>query len=372
MIKRYISNADYEIFRNSAQNFVNILDDSRKEYLYTKPYDRADGNKMYFINMYDALNLIETMGIKPNGKILEVGSGSGWITEILASLNFKVYALEPCNDFINIAKEKIGTLGKDIHCDINNNVEFFNNTLEDCDFEDNSFDAIIFFASFHHIVDEVNGLKKCFQYLKSGGVIGIADEEFFNPDKPEQMTGYKKETQETGVLESPFAKEYLMYLFNQQGFINTTTFTSINGLFSSEQQDFEDYFKLNKYSLIAHKPYNHKTTLDEGNFITSFEINILNKEITNNIIEIKMKLKNAGETIWLHNANLKKGFVTIALYNGNIGSSNFSESFNRINLPRDVYPDETIDIDAIFQVPYTDRKYDIDLINEGVFWFSQK
>ena len=74
--------------------------------MYFKPFDDQPTNASYYYHMFDILSLLQAMQIPYRGKILEVGSGPGWLTEILMSLGFEVDAIEPSEDFIRVAQER--------------------------------------------------------------------------------------------------------------------------------------------------------------------------------------------------------------------------------------------------------------------------
>jgi hypothetical protein len=65
------------------------------DWLYFKPCDFAPGNPNYYHEVYQVLDLLEEMDVPPRGRILEVGSSSGWVTEILLGLGLEVDAIEP-------------------------------------------------------------------------------------------------------------------------------------------------------------------------------------------------------------------------------------------------------------------------------------
>src|SRR5258708_1383317 len=99
--KRYLSNrspGNDSAWIDAAKAYVGNLTDQERDSLYAKPYLQDAANATFFPLMYDIMNLLKTMSIPPGGKILEVGSGPGWITEILMCLGFEVDALEPGAD----------------------------------------------------------------------------------------------------------------------------------------------------------------------------------------------------------------------------------------------------------------------------------
>jgi ubiquinone/menaquinone biosynthesis C-methylase UbiE len=369
MIKRLIPDADYKSFIDAANSYVKKLDKLGYDYLYLKPFDHMPFSKQYFIEMYGALNLIETLHIKPYGKVLEVGCGTGWVTEILASLGFHVFALEPSKDFVNIAKEKLESLSNHLHYNAKSNVEFFNTTMEESAFEENSFDAIIYLASLHHIVDEDICIEKSFKYLKPGGMLGIGQEVCYDPDLPLRMLAYEDEIKRSGVLENPFTKEYLDCLLNKYGFAEIIRYKQANGLFPVGQEATLNTL-CGENTLTAVKPYDKKTTLDPNAKVKA-EITVLDKHIDKSVSVLTLRVKNKGEAVWLFNPYHEKGYVTIALFDGVTGKKNFREALNRINLPRDIEPGEEFEIRTVFSINNpVDVK--VDLINEGYYWFSAK
>jgi hypothetical protein len=62
--------------------------------------------KYYCIYMQNLLDVIQAMHLPNQSRILEVGVGPGWITEILMGLNYIVDAIEPADKFIKRCKKK--------------------------------------------------------------------------------------------------------------------------------------------------------------------------------------------------------------------------------------------------------------------------
>ena len=54
--------------------------------------------------------LIQALCLKPNDKILEVGTGSGYLTALLAKASHHVYSVEIYEDFLTSAKAKLAQL----------------------------------------------------------------------------------------------------------------------------------------------------------------------------------------------------------------------------------------------------------------------
>src|SRR3989338_11209654 len=86
--------------------------------------------------------LIISYGQINQGKdILEVGCGTGLFTEKLAKTGAAITALDISPDLLNLAKNRIKT----------ENIIFVLGDLENLEFADNSFDAVVGVSILHHI-----------------------------------------------------------------------------------------------------------------------------------------------------------------------------------------------------------------------------
>jgi hypothetical protein len=59
------------------------------DWLYRKPFDPRPGNEQFFLQMYAVMNLLRAMEVPAGGRILEIGSGPGWVTELLMLLGYE-------------------------------------------------------------------------------------------------------------------------------------------------------------------------------------------------------------------------------------------------------------------------------------------
>jgi len=228
---------DYISGIKASKNYVAALSEDYRRYHFYKPYDFMPGNAAYYSLMYNLLNILQAMKIRPSGRVLEVGSGPGWCTEILVSQGFRVDAVEPSEDFIKIAEERLSSNIKHHHLEGWQGTAVFHcTTIEECTLPSESFDAVLFFDALHHIVDEEKCLSKCYQVLTSRGMLGI-HEGNWSPENKELERQLDEEMQRSGCLESPFTTEYLDYLLKKIGFIQITRYHQINGLFPISQED---------------------------------------------------------------------------------------------------------------------------------------
>ena len=74
----------------AAQTYVAKLQAGDVLWLHSKPFDPNSGHPQYFRLMFDLLNILQVMAVPAGGRVLEIGSGPGWVTEILLMLGFTV------------------------------------------------------------------------------------------------------------------------------------------------------------------------------------------------------------------------------------------------------------------------------------------
>ena len=110
------------------------------------------------------LRILES--IKPLNEIqkaLDIGAGVGKCMIALTNKGIDCYGIEPSKPFYDRAISKMNIDPKKIK----------NVSIEDCDFEEGSFDYVTFGAVLEHLYDPYNSLEKALKWLKKGGVLSM-------------------------------------------------------------------------------------------------------------------------------------------------------------------------------------------------------
>ncbi len=367
----------------AAQAYVSQLEAGDVSWLHYKPFDPTPGNPQYFRLMFDLMNMLQAMQITPRGRILEVGSGPGWVTEILLMLGFSVDSLEPSSDLIDIAKERCTALATHYRHTAHSSVRFHQTTIEDIDFDQESFDAILFFDVLHHVVDEKLALEKCFRFLKQDGCVGIV-EGAWHPDFKALEQMCLDEMARFGTVENPFSTEYLDLLLTQTGFTEVQRYTSVNGFFSQSQltQPLQNFVlqPLNgSNNVTARKPgqgevrYPPCTALNRK---TDVQLQLLSGGIDaeQKIAILQIRLKNSGETLLSHRTQ-EIGHITLALRHGTPSNPKFLECRERHLLTSSLIPGDELVLKLVYTLPATTSSFDnweLDLVAESCYWFSSR
>ncbi|HYD46285.1 MAG TPA: class I SAM-dependent methyltransferase, partial [Phenylobacterium sp.] len=222
---------NYGGFRDAAVDYIANLAVEDRRGLLEKPLDWNPGNTSYFLNMQQLLCGLQAMQLTPKARIMEVGSGAGWTTEILASLAFRVDCIEPSAEMIEVARQRVRA--HLAHHGVEHLVENLTwqcSTIEECEIADESVDAVIYFESFHHVIDEHAAVERTLRVLKPGGRLLILGDSNWIPGNAQQETAWNEEMQAYGTLESPFTDAYLLWLLRRSGFVDAERHHLVSGL----------------------------------------------------------------------------------------------------------------------------------------------
>jgi SAM-dependent methyltransferase len=379
--KRYLSRRRYspDAALAAARSYVGSLSTEAAMWLWRKPFDPSPGNPNFFEEMYQLLGLIKAMKIQPAGRVLEIGSGPGWVSELLVALGFDVDGLEPSEDMIRLAQQRIAGFRSLRKIPNPPEVRFHCSTLEDFNSADESFDAIIFHEALHHIIDETKALLQCYRLLRPGGVIGI-DEGAWVPGSSQALEEQlEKEMRLYGTMENPFTVEYLDHLLRQAGFVKIVRYHGVYHLVPADDGDkrlseIADAPAERYNNLTAYKPSSGLDTRDaDARTLAGIVVKASRLDTSARKAIVSAVLTNIGETRWLCQGK-RSGYVTIALRQEEPGSPAFVEALGRQGLPKDVPPGESVELELAFHLPAESGSYPwvLDLVNEGIFWFSMR
>jgi ubiquinone/menaquinone biosynthesis C-methylase UbiE len=114
--------------------------------------------------------LKDELKVKPDGRILEVGPGPGWIGIFLAQAlpGAQITGLELSDDMRRVAEENKRASGV-------TNLVFTPGNAEQMPFDRDSFDGVVSNGSLHHWVRPVSVLNEVSRVLKPEGVFAIFD-----------------------------------------------------------------------------------------------------------------------------------------------------------------------------------------------------
>jgi SAM-dependent methyltransferase len=100
--------------------------------------------------------------LNPGSRVLEIGCGTGKLTEALVARGFEVDAVDPGARLIEVARRRVG----------DGQVRFHRGRFEDVPLRDGAFEAVFSGTAFHW-VDPLVGWEKIAGVLAAGGVVAL-------------------------------------------------------------------------------------------------------------------------------------------------------------------------------------------------------
>ena len=190
-----------------------VASDAARMHDMQKPffYDRT--TKKYLGDYITLLDILLTLEIRPPKKLLELGCGSGWLSEFMALTGFDVLGTSISPTDIEDAIKRVESIrAKDLRADLNFRkapMETVAETLgPDC-----LFDAAFVFEALHHVYDWRQSLESSYKCLKPGGWLIICNEPNLSHTFIAYRGGKLSNTHEIGISRA----ELLTHL-NEVGF----------------------------------------------------------------------------------------------------------------------------------------------------------
>ncbi len=194
----------------------------------SKLYDSARvGYSQNLIN-----DVISSSRIPKNGKILEVGCGTGKATIMFGEKGYDILAIDISEDLVALARRNTPHL-PNIHYDV---VSF-----EDADLKPNSFDLIVAAQSWHWTDPKIR-YKKAHKILKDSGVIAV-----FYKYQDDSKSAFVAEVRSLYRKHCPkFPDDFEQ---RQQHFGESAIASNLFG--NLEERTYEIYFKFSKEKYVG-------------------------------------------------------------------------------------------------------------------------
>lgn len=376
--RRYLSGqADrYDQFLKAAADYAQHFEAKDHDWCYGKPFDREPGNPYFLTAMPTLCGALQVMNLHLGATILEVGSGPGWLTEMLVALGYKVVALDPAAAMHTLSRRRLELAAKHWRLPLPLPVTYLAEPLEECSLPDESADAVLFYESLHHIVDEKKGLAQAYRILKPGGIFTVVGEGAWAPGWAGLEAAIEQEMAEYGTLENPFTHEYLDHLLAATGFRDQVRYHGVCGFFPVGQggraiAEVAQSPATSTNCLTAQKPYAVPTTADPSAKVNAaLTVQSAKLSALGRLARVQFTVTNTGPSVLLsRRQGQSAGYVTISLCRRN---GEMVEA-GRVPLPRTLAPGESTAVVCSMAIPagLPLDGWTLDLLNEGYFWFHQ-
>lgn len=143
--------------RQGELRYYDVIGEQGREHALGKPFTNVDCGAA-LMQIGEVMNLLP----EPPARILECGCGPGWLSYILAKHGYSVVGTDVAVDAIEMAQSNpvfTGFPRPEFHVADSDILPFRT-----------EFDAVIFFDSLHHSVDEQGAMNSAYRALKPGGI----------------------------------------------------------------------------------------------------------------------------------------------------------------------------------------------------------
>ncbi|MGB9181042.1 MAG: methyltransferase domain-containing protein [Pyrinomonadaceae bacterium] len=379
-------------WKRGAIEYPRRLDESNRYHLFTKPFynlankiSRWQGEGLdedTYRHFCDFANLAMTFALPAGATILDVGCGSGWLSEYFARLGYDVTGIDISPDLIEMARERLSRVPYGVDHQTPLKYRFITHDVEGLPLAE-TFDAVICYDSLHHFEDERAVVRNLAAMLRYGGLLFVMEGE--RPPAGSQTEEELRDVMLTfETLESPFTRDYLRALLREQGFAVTGDYVSVNGLFEREMMEGErlrvepaavNYLlckKVGKTNEAASLPDTRQPDRLCARISLSGEWP--ERFAPRAPLRVSFEIENAGNTLWLTSRAALKGTVRLGIKIINEAGEVVEEFHGEPPLPNAIAPGERVKLTLERHAPQTPGSYTlkIDLVNQDICWFEQQ
>lgn len=380
-------------YKQAAIEYLGKLSEERQHHLRTKPfynlahklprYKNAGLDEDSHRHFCDFANMAVALALPPGSRILDVGCGSGWLSEYFARLGYDVKGIDISPDLIKMSSDRVARVPYGVNLEGSIKCVFAIHDIEAAPLAE-KFDAIICYDSLHHFENEQAVIRHLGEMLSIGGQLFILE-----GARPQAGSASERELQsvmsEFRTLESPFDDDYLRKLLDENGFAIVGDFISVNGLF--ERQMLEglhlplttvplnyNYFickKVSNAGPASRIPDSRRPGVLRSRF--SVLESIAGSVAPASRLSVPLIVENIGDTLWLTGQTVRAGVVMPAVRIFNARGNVISEVHGEPLLPHAVAPGESVNITIEIDIPRQAGTYTlkIDMVDQHVSWFEQ-
>jgi ubiquinone/menaquinone biosynthesis C-methylase UbiE len=350
------------------------------EYLLVKPFSWINRTQNARL-LHSFLVVAEQLRVPLGGRVLDLGAGSGWVSELLAKLGYRPITLDLSYALLTLAKRRFARER------LTPRLTVADMTL--LPIATGSMDAVVVIDALHHVPGMPLVFREAYRVLADGGQFVLA----------EPGEGHSDSEKSRGEMLEHGVQEREVHLFEAIDYARAAGFGDVRvvphfvPLAHMTPDDVRDAMAAPADKWVIHKEDRPglfpqlvlQSILDRPIVvfckgrrpIDSRMPQTLKAGITPRLVREGARvsgtvaIRNLGDTIWLGRGE-KVGYVLLGVQLLTAGHRVLDLNFSRSLLPADLSPDGALELDVKLTLPDADGRYvlKLDLVDEGICWFE--
>ena len=337
--------------------------------------------------LFDLATILSLLECRPGDRVLDLGAGPGFASEMMARLGYQVVALDPDHRSLQHNRHR-HTLDRSRIFGRTHGVAAVAETLP---FTDAAFDGVLGMNVLHHVPELRPVVHELARVLKPGGRAVFCEPGLDHLNNPET----KRALAEQGESDKPFDVLAFLHMARSRGFGQAMVAATVEpALTLVPVQEIEVYAEgrhskrhLTPYGVVEELRQRHAFALvvrDGRKPFTSRNPSILRYRLTvgetiatvapGDILRVALTVTNTGDTVWLAGPLERGGYVTVGCRLLASSGRLITDALGRSFLSGDVGPGESAEVAMHVPVPHDlppgadDLQFD--LVNELMYWFA--
>jgi ubiquinone/menaquinone biosynthesis C-methylase UbiE len=373
-----------------------------------KPFSPVDTDKFQegLALLHDFAAALWLLQPSPDDRILDLGAGGGWCSDLLHRLSRRAFPVDISLDMLRVARQRPtrwplpATVGD----------------LERLPFRDGVFDKAVCLNALHHVPNVSDALREVSRVLSDRGVAVFSEPGIGHTSKPWSLAA----TRDFGVLEQEIRIEPTIRACRQAGFANVHVcpMSYVIPEFTLNEEEWNawmrlprtkrpfraankiwravlEMFGLAKRGALFEEAFAMRLVrllqvpVQEHPFIVAAKTvqprrsrpvcgATIDLEFSSPTVDpgctfqIAASVTNTGTDTWRAQSNRFAGVVQLGIQLLDADLHVIDRDFKRIPLPKDIQPGESIRLQSSGLAPATSGEYNLklDMVSEGRTWFE--
>jgi SAM-dependent methyltransferase len=351
------------------------------EYLLAKPFSQINRPQNVRL-LHSFLVAAEHLRLPPGARVLDLGGGSAWVSELLARFGATPFTFDLAWPLLSIGQRRFRNASL---------------TFRGCAADmtrlpvaSASMDAVIVMDALHHVPDVPAVFREAHRVLGQGGVFLLAE-----PGEGHAETEKSRgEMIDYGVQEREIHVREAIDYGRAAGFDDVRVVPHyVPGITMTPEQidaaaasSADDWLITHPDNRVAHfAPFVVQSLFDRPVMLFRKGERPLDSRMPGRLradisadltrggahVHVRVTVRNTGDTRWLGGGG-DIGYVQLGVQLLTPEHRLLSQDLARLRLPGDVVPGEAVTLEGVVPLPQADGAYalKIDLVSEGICWFE--